>query len=38
MIYSGMGVGYADENAPINGWRSPREPLEAFATFNGFES
>ena len=26
----------ADETAPINGWRSPREPLDAFASFEGF--
>jgi nitroreductase len=38
MVYSGMSVGYEDPDAPINGWRSPREPLEAFATFSGFES
>jgi hypothetical protein len=31
-------VGYADEAAPINSWRSPREPLDAYATFEGFES
>ena len=37
MIYSGMALGYADEAAPINQWRSPRESLEAFATFSGFE-
>ncbi len=37
MIYSGMAVGYADEAAPINGWRAPREPLDAFASFAGFE-
>jgi hypothetical protein len=36
MIYSGMAMGYADEAAPINGWRSPREPVAAFATFSGF--
>ena len=36
MIYSGMALGYADEAAPINQWRSPREPLDAFATFSGF--
>lgn len=36
MIYSGMAMGYADESAPINGWRSPREPLDGFATFSGF--
>jgi nitroreductase len=38
MVYSGMAVGYEDPQASINGWRSPREPLEAFATFSGFES
>jgi nitroreductase len=36
MIYSGMAIGFADEHAPINGWRSPREPLDAFASFEGF--
>ena len=33
-----MALGYADERAPINAWRAPRVPLEAFATFEGFES
>jgi len=37
MIYSGMALGYADEAAAINGWRSPRAPLEDFATFSGFD-
>jgi nitroreductase len=37
MIYSGMSLGYADESAPINAWRSPREPLDAFASFDGFD-
>ena len=27
---------HADEHAAINGWRSPREPLDAFASFEGF--
>lgn len=36
MIYSGMSLGHADDVAPINGWRAPREPLEAFASFEGF--
>jgi nitroreductase len=36
MVYSGMALGYADETAPINQWRSPREPLDGFATFSGF--
>jgi nitroreductase len=38
MVYSGMALGYADEAAPINGWRSPREPLDAYASFSGFEN
>lgn len=37
MIYSGMGLGYSDDEASINRWRSPREPLDSFATFSGFE-
>lgn len=37
MIYSGMSLGYADETAPINQWRSPRSPLDTFATFSGFD-
>ena len=36
MIYSGMALGFAIEAAPINGWRSPREPLDSFASFDGF--
>ena len=36
MLYCGMGLGWADEADPINGWRSEREPLEAFTTFRGF--
>jgi len=36
MLYCGMALGYPDEMHPINGWRSDREPLEAFATFKGF--
>ena len=37
MIYSGMAMGFADEKASINSWRSPREPVENFATFSGFD-
>ncbi|HVV78389.1 MAG TPA: nitroreductase [Pseudolabrys sp.] len=36
MVYSGMALGHADEAAPINQWRSPREPVDGFATFSGF--
>lgn len=38
IVFCGMALGYADEAAPINGWRSPREPLDAYASFDGFES
>ncbi|MBV9346890.1 MAG: nitroreductase [Pseudolabrys sp.] len=38
MIYSGMSLGYEDPDAPINKWRSPREPLDAFASFSGFSA
>ncbi|HEV2628511.1 MAG TPA: nitroreductase [Pseudolabrys sp.] len=37
MIYSGLALGYADAAAPINSWRSPREPVDVFASFSGFE-
>lgn len=37
MIYSGMALGFADEAAPINAWRSPRAPLDNYATFMGFD-
>jgi nitroreductase len=37
ILFCGMALGYADEEAPINRWRSPRVPLDAFATFSGFE-
>jgi phage portal protein BeeE len=33
-----MLLAIANEAAPINAWRSPREPLDAFATFEGFEN
>lgn len=36
LFYCGMALGYADENHPINGWRTAREPLGSFATFSGF--
>ncbi len=38
MVYSGMALGYEDSDAPINKWRSPREALDNFATFEGFTS
>ena len=32
-LFCGMAIGTTDTDHPINGWRSDREPLEAFATF-----
>jgi nitroreductase len=36
MLFSGMAMGYRDEAAPINGWRTRRAPLEACAELRGF--
>jgi nitroreductase len=36
ILYCGMALGYADEDAPINALRTERAPLEDFATFRGF--
>jgi nitroreductase len=34
MVFCGMGVGYADNEAPINSLVSERVPLDAFASFH----
>ena len=36
ILFCGIALGYADEEAPINRWRSEREPLDAFTRFEGF--
>jgi nitroreductase len=36
ILFCGIALGHADEAAPINRWRSEREPVPAFATFDGF--
>ena len=36
MLFCGMALGYEDSSAPINSWRSPREPLGSYASFEGF--
>lgn len=36
MLFSGMALGYADEDAPVNRLRTRREPFEAFAEMRGF--
>jgi nitroreductase len=38
MLFCGVALGYADEAAPINQWRSPRADVSDFARFDGFES
>jgi len=30
-------LGWADENDPVNNLIAEREPIDAFATFHGFE-
>jgi nitroreductase len=37
MLFSGMALGYADESAPINNWRTRRDPLEVWADLQGFD-
>lgn len=37
MVFSGMALGYADEAAPINNWRTRRDPLEVWADLRGFD-
>jgi len=36
ILFCGIALGHADEQAPINRWRAEREPVENFATFEGF--
>jgi nitroreductase len=37
ILFCGIALGYADEDAPINCWRSEREGVDSFARFEGFE-
>jgi len=36
ILFCGIALGHADDAAPINRWRSEREPVEVFARFEGF--
>ncbi|MEQ8442985.1 MAG: nitroreductase [Alphaproteobacteria bacterium] len=36
MLYCGIGLGYMDEDAPINTLRTDREPVDGFAKLVGF--
>jgi nitroreductase len=37
LIICGLAIGYPDENAPVNKFRSLREPIESFANWHGFD-
>jgi nitroreductase len=37
MLFSGMALGYPDEEAPINRWRTRRDPLDAWCEMRGFD-
>ena len=36
MVFAGMALGYRDERAVLNRFRTAREPLEVFAELRGF--
>ncbi len=35
-VFSGMALGYADDTAPINGWRTRRDPFDDWCEMRGF--
>ena len=35
-VFCGMALGYRDEAAPINGWRTRRDPFEIWGEMRGF--
>ncbi len=37
MMFAGMSLGYEDTSQPVNQFRTPREPAEAFTVFRGFD-
>lgn len=37
MVFSGMALGYADEAAPINNWRSARDPFSVWGELLGWD-
>jgi nitroreductase len=37
MLFCGMALGHRDPTAPVNQWRSQREPFEAWGTMRGFD-
>ncbi len=37
ILFSGMALGYADEDQPINQWRTRRDPFETWGELRGFD-
>jgi hypothetical protein len=37
MLFCGMALGYRDETAAVNTWRSRRAPFEEWGSMRGFE-
>ena len=37
MVFSGMALGRRDPDAPINRWRTRRDPFDAWAEMRGFD-
>ena len=37
IVVCGMAIGYGDENAPENNFRTTRAPVEEFTDFSGFD-
>ncbi|MEO8927452.1 MAG: nitroreductase [Caulobacteraceae bacterium] len=37
MVFSGMALGWRDEDHPINAWRTRRDPFEVWGEMRGFE-
>ena len=37
MLFSGMALGYRDNDHPINGWRTRRDPFQAWGDMRGFD-
>lgn len=37
MLFAGLALGWRDESAPINQWRSERDPFEAWGEMRGFD-
>ena len=36
MLFAGIALGWRDESAPINQWRTERDPFDTWAEMRGF--